>query len=281
MFDYRELVDEKDIKRFDNGGALINNAMYLDKEDFKDFLLEQEILRNPEKESRILVSHSKGTYSFACPPPLSKRAFPGSCGWGNVATFSSQGDSWTHDVNIDMGGDPTMERDSENAEIGLLTGANHDCNAFWGVQSSSMSTGQTGVRGVYFETRQNDSQKFKPRISASAMVWKNSNGDRKIESLSWDGANKAHSHSGTIENLTTDWKSYWGLSKKDDRYFKWADPTYYWAGVIFHYESTWATGSVTDSYVRIRNLRPILDRDFNEAPNNDNSSPHAVWRNFQ
>ena len=279
MFDFEKKVDEKDIKRFDDGGALINNAMYLDKEDFKNFLLQQKSLREPE--SRLNVITGKSTFPFSCPPPLSSpRVHPGYSGWGNVGDFNSQGDTWKHDTNISMSGDPTAVNDSDNGKIGLNTGSNHDCNAFWGFQDDAMSRGQVGVRGVYFETEQIGDTKFKPRISGSAMVWKNSSGDIKRESLSFDGGNKAHSHSGTIENLSTSWKSYWGLSKKDDSWFKWADPNYYWAGVVFHYESTWHSGGAVDSFVRIRNLRPILDRDFNETPNNDSSSPYAVWSNF-
>lgn len=277
MFNFNEVVEESRITRLDDGGAFIG-AMHFDKESFENFLREQEALKNPEKESRYTVVGSYAAYPFSCPPPTSSsKVYPGTSTWGNIPEFNSQGDTWKHDTGIQATGDPTEETDTYNAKIGLTTGASHDVNAFWGVSDSSMSKGQTGVRGVYFETKQIGDTNFKPRISGSAMVWKNANGDRKIESLSFDGADKAHSHSGAIENLTTSWRSYWGLSKKDDSWFKWADPSYYWAGVVFHYESTWSTGSTRDSMVRIRNLRPILDRDFAEKPNNDGSSPYAVW----
>ena len=280
MINFNEVVEESRIERLNDGGAFIG-AVHFDKESFENFLKQQEALKNPEKESRGFT-RSLHAYPFSCPPPTSTpRVFPGfPVQWSSVGEFNSQGDTWKHDAAIQATGDPTASPDSANAKIGLTTGASHDVNAFWGVESSSMSRGQTGVRGVYFETEQIGDTNFNPRISGSAMVWKNSNGDRKIESLSFDGADRAHTHSGTIENLTTSWKSYWGLSKKDDAWFKWADSNYYWAGVIFHFESTWKTGSSRDSMVRIRNLRPILDRDFNEKPNNDVHGPYAVWGNF-
>lgn len=282
LFD--KIVDEKDITRLDDGGAFVG-AMHYDREQFANFLRHQEYLKNPTKaaqERYIVVSEYK-TYPFSCTHSSgmgAPRAFPGYAQWANFATFSSQGDNWKHDTNISMSGDPTESSDSYNARIGLNTGANHDCNAFWGVTADSMTTGQRNVRGISFETKQIGNTLFKPRVSASALVWKNANGDVKRESLSWDGGDKSYKYQGTIENLTTDWKSYWGLSKKDDSYFKWADPTYYWAGVIFHYESTWHSGSAIDSMVRIRNLRPILDRNYDERNLNDSHSPHAVWCNF-
>jgi len=278
MSNFNEVVEESLIERLDDGGALIG-ATYFDKESFENFLRQQEALKNPEKESRVVVIGGFSAYPFSCPPPTSSPIVRPKevCQWGNISEFNTQGDTWKHDTGIQATGDPCESSDSYNAKIGLTTGANHDVNAFWGDTGSSMSKGQTGVRGVYFETKQIGDTTFKPRISGSAMVWKNSNGDRKIESLSFDGGNKAHSHSGTIENLTTSWKSYWGLSKKDDNWFKWADKDYFWAGVVFHFETTWHSGGAVDSMVRIRNLRPILDRDFNETPNNDNNSPYAVW----
>ena len=282
MYLLDKIIDEREITRLDDGGAFVG-AMHYDREQFKSFLQHQEFLKNPSKarEARYTVTYPYMTYPFSCPPDGAPRAFPGYAQWANEAQFTSQGDTWKHDTSIQASGDPTESSDSYNAKIGLNTGANHDCNAFWGVTSDSMSGGQRMVRGISFETKQIGDTTFKPRVSASALVWKNASGDVKKESLSWDDENRAYRYSGTIENLSTTWKSYWGLSKKDDTYFKWADPTYYWAGVIFHFESTWHSGSARDSMVRIRNLRPILDRDYAEANNNDSGSPHAVWRNFK
>ncbi len=282
MYLLDKIVEKKDITSLEDGGAFVG-AMHYDREQFANFLKHQEFLKNPEKarqERVFFVFNHTGAYPFSCPPTGAPRVFPGNSKWGNVGDFNSQGDTWKHDTNIQASGDPTQSSDSNNAKIGLNTGANHDVNAFWGVTEDAMSVGQRNVRGVSFETKQIGDTKFKPRVTGSAMVWKNASGDIKRESLSFRGNDRSYKYEGTITNESKDWKSYWGLSKKDTPWFKWSDPTYYWAGVVFHFETTWHSGGAIDSMVRIRNLRPILDRDYAERNNNDSNSPHAVWCNL-
>jgi hypothetical protein len=186
--------------------------------------------------------------------------------------YTIQGTKWKNDARLQTSGDPTS---SSWASIKLNTGANHDCNAFWGC---SPSTGtERFVRGVYFRHHTNGS-KFRPRITGVALRYSNPNTNASwYYGLTYRGTNYTYAKEGTLPYEGTNTSNWWygvgARNKTDSPYFH--DKGLVWTGVLFHYETTWKSGSANDTIVYLKNLRPIVDASDATAPTYNDK--YRVW----
>ena len=90
--------------------------------------------------------------------------------------YTVQGKKWPNDARMQFYGDPTTKLNDGNnwAYMKLNTGANHDCNIFWGSNDVYKNT-ERQVRGIYFRHHTNGA-KFRPRITGVALRYSRSNG---------------------------------------------------------------------------------------------------------
>ena len=194
-------------------------------------------------------------------------------GWiTNYGNTTIQGKTWTNDSTLNCSGDPTT---SSGGRIRLMTGANHDCNCFWGnVNAPELS--ERMVRGLHFRVWTNGA-KFRPRISGAALVFVDSSSRKKYMGLTSFGSNYTYQSNGTLAYEGTESNNYWWAVARDGTsdggYYHNSD--YVWAGVLFHYESTWKTGSAVNCDVYISHLRPIVDSNTNSTPQYNNK--YRVW----
>ncbi len=193
-------------------------------------------------------------------------------GWKTRGDTTIQGTKWKNTVSLTLSGDPTTD---QGAVLKLKTGSNQDCNAFWG----SLDYGELSerhVRGIHFRNWTN-SAKFRPRITGVAMVYMNGSGTIKYSGLQYRGNNYWRDSSGQIQyedGYTNNY--YWAVSdrgKSDGNYFH--DPSYMWAGVLFHYETTYKSGSAVDCNCYISRLRPIVDAEPTSVPYYNNK--YRLW----
>ena len=195
--------------------------------------------------------------------------------------YTVQGKKWPNDAKMQFYGDPTTKLNDGNswAYMKLNTGANHDCNIFWGSNDVYKNT-ERQVRGIYFRHHTNGA-KFRPRITGVALRYSRSNGAICHVGLRdrWNasGNNCMHSSGGTLPfEGTTSGNNFWGIAKRgttDGNPFHDSDWT--WSGVLFHFETTWKSGSAADCIVYLKCLRPILDGDRTTNPLFNNK--HRVW----
>ena len=198
---------------------------------------------------------------------------PISNGWiSNYGSTSIQGTTWSNDSTLSCSGDPTT---SQGATIRLNTGANHDCNCFWGnTRYSELS--EHMIRGIHFRNFTNQT-KFRPRITGVALVFVNSSNTKKYMGLQYRDSGYYKDVSGHIKYEGGSTGNYWWATAKtgtsDGNYFH--NSSYRWAGVLFHYETTWKSGSSTNCDVYITRLRPIVDCNTNATPYYNNK--YRVW----
>ena len=194
-------------------------------------------------------------------------------GWiTNYGNTNIQGTTWTNDTSLTCNGDPTT---SSGGFIRLNTGANHDCNCFWGnVNAGELS--ERHVRGIHFRNWTNG-VKFRPRITGVALVFVDSSSKKKYMGLQYQDNGYYQDAAGYIKHEGTSSSNYWWATAKrgtaDGNYFH--DPNYVWAGVLFHYETTWKSGSAVNCDVYISHLRPIVDCNENSTPSYNNK--YRVW----
>ena len=194
-------------------------------------------------------------------------------GWiTNYGNTSVQQTVWTNDSSLNCSGDPTTR---DGGRIRLHTGANHDCNCFWGnVNGSEVS--ERHVRGIHFRNWTNE-VKFRPRITGVALVFINSSSTKRYMGLQYRDSGYYENVGGHIKYEGGNTGNYWWAVAKDGT----ADGAYYhnsdymWAGVLFHWESTWKSGSAVNCDVYISHLRPIVDCSTNSNPEYNNK--YRVW----
>nr|BDD46135.1 hypothetical protein 34 [bacterium] len=207
--------------------------------------------------------------------------YPGpNTGWtswdSGSGEFWIQEQSWKNDAKLQCSGDPTS---TSNAVVKLNTGANHDCNCFWGSNSPEKCT-ERNVRGLYMRIYTNGA-KFQPRISCAALRYYDlSNGRYYNYGLARDKVGTLCVHSsGTWPYFGTDSTNYWyGVALTTSLYGdenSAHNTNRVWVGCLFHYESTWKTGSAVDCNVYINRLRPIFDA--GREPNPVYNNRHRVW----
>ena len=183
-----------------------------------------------------------------------QNVYPGSSMyWRHKGDLTIQGKKWSGDATLNCSGDPTLS--SSWASIKLNTGANHDCNVVWQTDNPT----EQQVRGVYLRHHTNEA-KFRPRITGVAMQYANSSGTHKYVGLTYRGTDYGRQSGGTIpyEGSSTS-NSWWGVA---DCTMPDGDPYHNgwkWSGVLFHFETTWKSGSAVDCIVYINRLRPICD----------------------
>ena len=201
------------------------------------------------------------------------KCYPGSSmKWSNPGDLTIQGTKWTGDTPLTMSGDPV----AGTATIRLNTGANHDCNALWSCDYDKAS--ERLVRGIYFNTWTNEA-KFRPRISGVALRYSPANGSGRWKdfglfyrdkwytsygdgSLGYEGANRNHHFTAVGAPGQSDGSTF---HNKD----------YVLTGVVFHYETTFKTGSAIDCDTYVSNLRFITDGSTNANPTYNNN--YRVW----
>jgi hypothetical protein len=184
--------------------------------------------------------------------------------WVHKGKTTIQGKNWDGDSTLQCSGDPTMSQSW--ASIKLNTGSNHDCNVVW--QTSNPTEQQ--VRGVYFRHHTNGA-KFRPRISGVAMQYRSSSNAIKYVGLHYRETNYSKQSGGTIpyEGTGTS-NAWWGVA---DCTMPDGDPYHNgwrWSGVLFHFETTFKTGSAVDCIAYINRLRPICDGAKNATPSYNN-----------
>lgn len=185
-----------------------------------------------------------------------------------------QGNYWDNDANLQSGGDPTAGG-NDWAWMKLNTGSNHDCNIFWGCDASNATERQ--VRGVYFKHNTNTS-KFRPRLSGVALVYTNGSNDKLYQGIHTPAAGSNSYHSGGSMSYEG-WDQshyYWGVANqngKDGNKYQNKDNRL--RGVLWHFETTWKSGSAEDCIVYMKDLRFIMDSGNDAAPAYNNK--YRVW----
>lgn len=199
--------------------------------------------------------------------------FPGkNYGWttwnSGSGEYTVQGVKWKNDAKLDWANsDPTS---NSWGYLKLNTGANHDCNAFWGCSPSDGT--ERLVRGVYFKHHTNGA-KFRPRITGVALRYANPNTNAIYHyGLTYRGNYFTYAREGTLPYEGTSTSNWWyGVGKystNDNPYFH--DRSLVWTGVLFHFETTWKSGGAEDCIVYIKELRPIIDGNTNSTPSYNN-----------
>ena len=180
--------------------------------------------------------------------------------------FRIQNHEWGNDARLDVSGDPTS---SSGGRIRLNTGANHDCNCFWGAPDNN-SAHERQVRGIYFKHYTNGA-KFRPRITGVALQYQDGRNVRWVglrDRWNAKGDYCMYNSGGTLPYEGTSTSNYfWGVAKRgtyDGNLFH--TNNWRWSGVLFHYETTWKSGSAINCDVYIKNLRPILDAGTSDTP---------------
>ena len=186
--------------------------------------------------------------------------------------YSIQGKTWDNDARLTVSGNPAG---SNWASIKLNTGANHDCNAFWGCAPRDGT--ERLVRGVSFRAHTNGA-KFRPRITGVALRYANPKTNAYWHyGLTYRGTHHTHSNNGAMPyEGTSTGASWWGVattSSKDGNHFH--DSNLVWNGVLFHFETTWKSGGAVDCIVYIKSLRPIIDSTRNSSPSYNNK--YRLW----
>jgi hypothetical protein len=207
-----------------------------------------------------------------------KPVYPGpSSGWttwdSGSGKYTIQGKTWNNDARLTVSGDPTS---STYAYIKLNTKANHDCNTFWGCSPGNGT--ERLVRGVYFRHHTNGG-KYDPRITGVALRYANPKTNAQYHyGLTYRGGHYTHSTEGAMPYFGTSSTNWWygvasGNSTPDGKHFN--DSNLVWTGVIFHFETTWHSGSSADQIVYIKDLRPIIDSTKNSSPSYNNK--YRLW----
>lgn len=212
------------------------------------------------------------------------KVYPGPTnGWttwnSGSGEYTIQGKKWPNDTRLDCWGDPTDKVNQGNgATIRLNTGANHDCNCFWGASDASKTT-ERQVRGIHFRIVTNGA-KFRPRITGCALRYRaRNNAIHHVGLLDrWNasGNSKLIQYGGNLSTELTTWGRWYGVAKRDTtdgNRFHEADMT--WVGVLFHFETTWKSGSAVNCDVGIKELTPICDADRRADPYYCNK--YRVW----
>ncbi len=183
-----------------------------------------------------------------------------------------QGKYWENDSTLQAGGDPTGH---DWSYIKLNTGANHDCNIFWGCDKADAT--ERKIRGVYFKHHTNQA-KFRPRLSGVALVYVNSNGSNLYQGIHTPNAGTfVSSHAGSMAYEGGDQSHfYWGVAggwgSDGARYH---ESDYRFRGVLWHYETTWKSGSAADCIIYLKDLRFIMDAGNSSTPEYTNH--WRVW----
>lgn len=180
--------------------------------------------------------------------------------------FKIQNHEWGNDAQLHCTGDPTS---SSGGRIRLNTGANHDCNCFWGAPDDN-SAYERQVRGIFFKHWTNGA-KFRPRITGVALQYQDGRNVRWVGLRDrWNAKGDAclYNSGGTLPYEGTSTSNYfWGVSKRGTYDGNMCHTSNWrWSGVLFHYETTWKSGGAIDCDVYIKNLRPILDAGQSDTP---------------
>lgn len=220
-----------------------------------EFLLHQN--KNPQGDSNI------GNWP---------KCYPGSSmKWTDPGDINIQGTKWSSDSHLSMGGDPVAGK----ATISLNTGANHDCNALWSCDKSDAT--ERLVRGIHFKTWTN-AAKFRPRISGAALQYKNANtGSVKYFGLNYRETWYTSYGDGSLGYEGTDQNHHFtavGAPWANDG-SPFHNKDFVLSGVLFHYETTFKTGSAIWCETYVKDLRFITDGNTNANPTYNNK--YRVW----
>ncbi len=193
--------------------------------------------------------------------------------WTNTGTITIDGIEWYDDAHLTMRGDPTEQSGGNYATIGLNTGANHDCNALW--KCDPIDATERQVRGLYFINYTNG-VKFRPRISGVALQYSKQDGATKYYDLGYKRSYNVWDKRGDLgyEGVNSN-NSFWGVARKGKYGDPFHDPEYRLSGVLFHFETTWKSGSPIDCNVYIKNLRFITDAKQQGTPYYNNN--YRIW----
>lgn len=192
--------------------------------------------------------------------------------WSNPGAITIGGNSWKSDSTLDMYGNPTSNS-GDYTTLRLNTGSNHDCNALWKCESRDATERQ--VRGLYFINYTNGA-KFRPRVSGVALQYSTSSGLTKYYDLGYRGSYNVSNKDGGLGYEGTETSNYfWGVGVKGKYGDPFHDPNYCLSGVLFHFETTFKTGSAVNCDVYIKGLRFITDAKQQSAPYYNNH--YRVW----
>ena len=199
------------------------------------------------------------------------KCYPGpNMKWTDPGDITVQGTKWSSDSHLSMSGDPV----AGTATIKLNTGANHDCNALWYCDKSDAT--ERLVRGIYFKTWTNN-VKFRPRISGVALQYKHANGAVKYFGLNYRGKWYTSYGDGSLGYEGTDQNHHFTAvgapGQTDGSTFH--DKDFVFSGVLFHYETTFKTGSAIWCDTYVKDLRFITDGNTNANPTYNNK--YRVW----
>ena len=192
--------------------------------------------------------------------------------WSNPGDITIGGTKWSSDTTLDMYGDPTLNSGNYTT-LRLNTGANHDCNAVWKCEPRDATERQ--VRGLFFVNYTNGA-KFTPRVSGVALQYSTSSGLTKYYDLGYRGSYNVFNRDGDLGYQgTSTSNSFWGVAATGKHGDPFHDPDYRLSGVLFHFETTWKSGSAVNCDVYIRGLRFITDGKQLSTPYYNNH--YRVW----
>lgn len=192
--------------------------------------------------------------------------------WSNPGAITIGGTKWSSGATLEMYGDPTLSSGNYTT-LRLNTGANNDCNAVWKCEPRDATERQ--VRGLFFVNYTNGA-KFKPRVSGVALQYATSSGLTKYYDLGYRGSYNVYNRDGDLGYQGTTMNNYfWGVGVKGKYGDPFHDPDYRLSGVLFHFETTWATGSAVNCDVYIKGLRFITDAEQQSVPYYNNL--YRVW----
>ena len=193
--------------------------------------------------------------------------------WSNPGAITIGGNKWNSDATLSMYGNPTEDTGGDYTTLRLNTGANHDCNALWKCEPRDATERQ--VRGVFYKNYTNG-VKFRPRVSGVALQYSTSSGLTKYYDLGYKGNYKTHSRYGDIGYEGTSTSNYfWAVGARGHYDNPFHDPQYRLSGVLFHFETTWKSGSSANCDVYIKGLRFITDAKQQSTPYYNNH--YRVW----
>jgi hypothetical protein len=204
--------------------------------------------------------HTPGGSNY--PAPIS--VFGGGSGTHSKEMFVDvAGNVWPNDgTAVEIFGNPSTTGDGNALKMTLNTGANHDYNITWthAPREGRQDVFMRSVRGLAFQTKCHGSvAKHQISLRGVGMILWNAVSDQYVTvPLQWRSAiYGSHLLEPIRHENTESWVSHRFLMS-GDTFAPYLHPNWRWYGVVFHLESTFATGSSIGG-VYVQKLVPIVD----------------------
>lgn len=201
----------------------------------------------------------------------------------NKKSFTdAKGNFWESTNDATLSGDPFAIENQMVIE--QYTSENHLTIAEVYSSSKADVGKMTGVRGIYFESANND-YTTNPHLSSCAILYKNVKTNAVMYyPLQLDNGTQSYTlglydfNPIDVDEGTT-WKSQrWVFSAFSSA--PWLNPDLIWLGVAWQMKVYKRTGSATKGRCYVRKLRPIVDVGSNPELVTSSNSNRIVWGHF-